>query len=211
MVLAELDSLINRTHPDCDKQTGAVHSCGHHAQCASIMGLASALKEQGALDGLCGKIKLCLVPAEEGIEIGYRKELLKKGVIQFTSGKPEFIARRFFDDVDVAFMVHTSPKENYKFLLTKGHNGVIRKYTTVKGKSAHAGAYPHDGINALNAASLILVAINSLRETFEEKYFARVHFYWPRIGSLRYPSLTNWVLFVWRNLRETERLAFPIG
>ncbi|MBE5734613.1 MAG: amidohydrolase [Clostridiales bacterium] len=175
LVLAELDSLINRTHPDCDKQTGAVHSCGHHTQCASIIGLAYALKEKGALDGLSGKIKICLVPAEEGIEIGYRKDLVKKGIIKYTSGKPEFISRRFFDDVDLAFMVHSSPRENVKFVLTKGHNGVIRKRTTVIGKSAHAGAHPNEGINALNAASLIILAVNSLRETFEEKHYARVH------------------------------------
>ena len=175
LILAELDSLINRSHPDCDKQTGAVHSCGHHAQCASIMGLASALKEEGALEGLCGKIKLCLVPAEEGIDIADRKEFVKKGIIQFTSGKPEFIARRFFDDVDIAFMVHQATNKDIKFLLTKGHNGVIRKCTTIKGKSAHAGAHPEEGLNALNAASLIMLAINSLRETFEEKHYARVH------------------------------------
>ena len=175
LVMAELDSLINRTHPACDKETGAVHSCGHHAQCATIMGLASALKEDGALDGLSGKIKLCLVPAEEGIEVGYRKELVNKGIIKYTSGKPEFISRRYFDDVDLAFMVHQSPNKEVKFLLTKGHNGVIRKRTTIIGKSSHAGAHPHKGINALNAASLVILAINSLRETFEEKYFARVH------------------------------------
>ena len=175
LVLAELDSLINTTHPECDKKTGAVHSCGHHAQCASMLGLAYALKEEGALDGLCGKIKLCLVPAEEGIEIGYRKQLVNKGIIEFTSGKPEFIARRFFDDVDIAFMVHASPRENVKFVITKGHNGVIRKRTIIKGKSSHAGAHPHEGINALNAASLVILAVNSLRETFQEKYYARVH------------------------------------
>ena len=175
LVMAELDSLINRTHPACDKETGAVHSCGHHAQCAAMMGLAAALKEEGALDGLSGKIKLCLVPAEEGIEVGYRKDLVKKGIIKYTSGKPEFIARRYFDDVDIAFMVHQSPNKKVKFVLTKGHNGVIRKRTTVKGVSAHAGAHPYNGVNALNAASLIILAVNSLRETFKEEYFARVH------------------------------------
>ena len=49
LVLAELDSLINFTHPECNKETGAVHSCGHHAQCAAILGLAAVLKEPGAL------------------------------------------------------------------------------------------------------------------------------------------------------------------
>ncbi len=177
LVMSELDSLINRLHPECDKETGAVHNCGHHAQCAAMLGVAAALKEEGALDGLCGKIKLCVVPAEEGIEIGYRKGLIDKGQIEFTSGKPEFISRRYFDDVDIAFMMHSSSNDNEKinFVLTKGHNGVIRKRTIVKGKSAHAGARPHEGINALNAASLIIVAVNSLRETFKESYYARVH------------------------------------
>jgi len=175
--MSELDSLINRLHPECDKETGAVHNCGHHAQCAAMLGVAAALKEEGALDNLCGKIKLCVVPAEEGIEIGYRKGLVEKGQIEFTSGKPEFISRRFFDDVDIAFMMHSTSNDDEKinFLLTKGHNGVIRKRTIVKGKSSHAGARPHEGINALNAASLIIVAINSLRETFKESYYARVH------------------------------------
>ena len=77
-------------------------------------------------------------------------------------------------------MLHTSAattpeEEKYKFALTKGHNGNIRKKTTIIGKSAHAGSHPEDGINALNAASLIIVAINSLRETFTEEYFARIH------------------------------------
>lgn len=175
LVLAELDSLINFTHKDCDKETGAVHSCGHHAQCAAMLGLAAVLKEQGALDGLSGKIKLCLVPAEEGIEIGYRKTLAQKGHIKYYTGKPEFIYRRFFDDVDVAFMVHQSPNKKYKFLLTKGHNGNVRKRTIIKGVSAHAGAYPYNGVNALNAASLVLLALNSLRETFKEEDLVRVH------------------------------------
>jgi amidohydrolase len=119
LVLAELDSLINFSHPECDKETGAVHSCGHNTQCAAILGLASALKEDGALEGLCGKIKLCLVPAEEGIELGYRKRLVADGKIKFTSGKPEFISRRYFDDVDIAFMIHVfmAEEENVKFYI----------------------------------------------------------------------------------------------
>ncbi|MBQ9756106.1 MAG: amidohydrolase [Clostridia bacterium] len=177
LVLAELDSLINFNHPECDKQTGAIHNCGHHGQCAIMLGVAAALKREEVLEGLSGKIKLCVVPAEEGIEVGYRKELVKKGVIKFTSGKPEFISRRFFDDVDIAFMTHLSTEEDKskKFILTKGHNGVIRKHTRITGKSSHAGARPHEGINALNAANLALLSINSLRETFVEKDYVRVH------------------------------------
>lgn len=174
LVLAELDSLLCATHPEAVPETGAVHACGHHAQCATMIGIAAALKEEGMLDGLCGRIKLCVVPAEEGVEISFRQELIKKGIISFTSGKPEFISRRYFDDVDVAFMVHTS-SDDVDFRLATGANGVIRKRTVFHGRAAHAGGAPHKGINALNAASSALMAVNSLRETFREQDFVRFH------------------------------------
>ena len=79
LVLGELDSLICYDHPDSNPETGAVHCCGHSAQCAALLGLAAALKEPGVTDTMCGKIKLCAVPAEELIEIGYRSELIKEG------------------------------------------------------------------------------------------------------------------------------------
>lgn len=180
LVLAELDALYSALHPDTDKETGCVHACGHNVQCSAMLGLASVLKEEGALDGLSGKIKLAVVPAEEGIELGFRSELIKKGVISFASGKPEFISRRYFDDVDVAFMFHTHSKVEegkgkYDFYLNKGSNGVIRKKTVIKGKATHAGGNPYEGVNALNALSLVLSATNSLRETFREKNYVRFH------------------------------------
>ena len=67
LVLAEMDALYCSEHPDADKETGAVHACGHNTQMAIMLGLASALKEDGYALGLCGKIKLCVVPAEEGV------------------------------------------------------------------------------------------------------------------------------------------------
>ena len=38
MIMGEMDSLICRTHPDSDPQTGAAHACGHSVQTASAMG-----------------------------------------------------------------------------------------------------------------------------------------------------------------------------
>jgi metal-dependent amidase/aminoacylase/carboxypeptidase family protein len=57
MILGELDSIICPTHKDADPETGAVHSCGHNAQSATLLGIAAALKEPHMLDGLCGKIR----------------------------------------------------------------------------------------------------------------------------------------------------------
>ena len=139
LVLAELDALYCADHPGRDPKTNAVHACGHYVQCATILGIAAALKEEGALEGLSGKIKLCLVPAEEGIEIEYRMDLIKQGKISFASGKQEFLARGYFDDVDLAFMVHVGMSEgtpeNKLYRKYQGYNGVIRKKIVIKGKA----------------------------------------------------------------------------
>lgn len=180
LVIAELDALYCAQHPECNKETGAVHVCGHNIQCASILGVAAAIKDITISDNLSGKVKFAVVPAEEGIELTYRNSLIEKGVISFTSGKPECISRGMLDDVDVAFMVHVTNITNvtanggvYYFL--KGSNGVIRKKTVITGVAAHAGGSPHKGINALYAAELMFAATNALRETFKESDMIRFH------------------------------------
>lgn len=172
-VFGELDALINREHPQCDPETGAVHCCGHAAQAAALLGLAAALKEPGALSALCGKILLVAVPAEELIEVEYRQSLREQGIIRYFGGKPEFMHRGLLDGVDMAFMVHTSGGNSGS--ISGGSNGCIAKTITFEGKSAHAGGAPYLGINALYAANLGLNAINALRETFRDNSHIRVH------------------------------------
>lgn len=173
IIFGELDSLICIEHPESDPETHAVHSCGHNAQCAALIGIAAALSDKSLLDGLCGSVRLCAVPAEEGIEIGFRKELNKKGITHYLGGKAEYLYRGYFDDVDIAFMIHTTVGD--KAVISKGCVGNLRKSVRYKGVAAHAGGSPARGINALYAATLGLSAINSLRETFEEKDLIRVH------------------------------------
>ena len=175
-VFGEMDGLIVPTHPDADPETGAVHACGHCAQIAALLGLAAALKEPGALDGLCGKILLVAVPAEELIEVEYREELYQKGIIRYFGGKPEFMYRGLLDGVDLALMIHTSPnKAPGTGGIGKGSNGCIAKQVRFEGKSAHAGGSPQNGINALYAANTALTTINALRETFKDNDHIRVH------------------------------------
>ena len=171
-VFGEMDSLIIPSHPESDPETGAVHACGHNCQSAALLGLAAGLKEPGALDGLCGKIRLIAVPAEEGIEIEFRLGLKKDGIIKYMCGKPEFLHRGYLDGVDMAMMVHTTMNG---LICPKGSNGALIKYATFTGKSAHAGGSPHKGINALYAATTALSAGNALRETFQEKDTVRNH------------------------------------
>ena len=174
LILGELDSIICPSHPDADKTTGAVHSCGHSAQCSALLGIAAALKEPGALDELSGKIKLCAVPAEELLEIEYRSNLIKKGVIKYYGGKTEFIYRGYFDDVDLAFMVHTTSKTP-TFNVINGAVGIIAKNVELIGQSSHAGGSPWSGKNALYAATTAINACNALRETFKESDIIRFH------------------------------------
>ena len=173
-IMGELDALDIANHPE--SVNGMTHCCGHHAQASGMLGVAAALKEPGALDGLSGKIRLMLVPAEEMIQLAYREELRKKGTISYMGGKVEFLHRGYFDGVDLAIMVHTmSAPEGVLLACGYGSNGCMSKVITYKGKSSHAGGAPHLGINAQYAAMLGLQAVNDLRETFQEKDTIRFH------------------------------------
>lgn len=174
-VMAELDALLCSAHPEADPETGAVHCCGHAAQLAGILGVAGALREDGALDGLCGRIRFMVVPAEELIETQYRRTLQQQGQIRYFGGKVEFLYRGFFDGVDCAFMIHTNIMDQKMGRIIGGGNGCIVKEMEFQGVSSHAGGSPDQGINAMYAANLALNAINALRETFRDEDHIRVH------------------------------------
>lgn len=174
-VFGELDSLVCATHPEADPETGAVHACGHSAQAAALLGLAAALKEPGVLDDMCGKILLVAVPAEELIEVEYREELRKKGIIRYFGGKPEFMYRGLLDGVDMAMMIHTSGIASNSGGMNLGSNGCIAKSVRFEGVATHAGGSPYLGVNALYAANVAMTAINALRETFKDGDHIRVH------------------------------------
>ncbi len=173
LILAELDSIICPSHPEADRTTGAVHSCGHHAQCAALLGVAAALTDKDVLSKLSGRIRLCAVPAEELLEIEYRQGLRERGVIKYLGGKSEFLSRGYFDGVDIALMVHTTVADNPS--VRDGSVGCLAKHVTYKGRAAHAGGSPWNGINALYAANCGLNAVNAIRETFAEENYIRVH------------------------------------
>ena len=168
-VLGELDSLVLPNHPECDKNTGAVHACGHNASAASLIGTAVGLLKSGVLDFLCGKIALIGTPAEEGIEMDFRKGLIDAGKIKSISGKSQLLREGVFDDVDISYMHHLSSHYGYN-----DHNGCVNKKITIHGKSCHA-ASPQKGHNALNGATMALNAIAMLREVYSDNAYVRIH------------------------------------
>ena len=172
LILGEMDALVAPTHPEA--VNGCAHACGHNTQCAALIGCALALKEPGALEGLCGSIRLMAVPAEELIEIDFRNSLREQGVIHYLGGKVEFLYRGYMDGCDFAFMNHATTWDGAEFTLNDS-NGCMAKSFTYEGIASHAGGAPDRGINALYAANMGLNAINAIRETFRDDEHVRVH------------------------------------
>ena len=172
LIMGEMDALLAPNHPEA--VNGCAHACGHHAQCAELVGAALALKEPGALDGLCGSIRFMAVPAEELIEVSFRESLRQKGVIHYLGGKVEYLYRGYMDGCDIAYLLHATNSRSEDFNCYDS-NGCITKEVTYKGVAAHAGGSPQSGVNALYAASLGLQAVNAIRETFLDSDHVRVH------------------------------------
>ncbi len=175
-VLGELDAVVSYEHPHCDRETGAAHCCGHNAQVAAMLGVAMGLVGSGAMAELDGDVVLFGVPAEEYVELDYRQRLREDGVIRYFGGKQELIRLGEFDDIDMALMCHIAADTPGKMFTVGGSSaGFTGKQIRFIGREAHAGGAPHEGINALNAAMLALMAIHAQRETFRDADAIRVH------------------------------------
>lgn len=176
-VIGEMDAVTCVEHPLADTLTGAAHACGHHAQIAAMIGCGLGLKQAGAMDQLDGDVVLFAVPAEEFVEITYRNRLREEGKIGYLGGKAELIRCGAFDDVDMAMMIHLSTDNDGSRSAHVGgtSNGFIGKMIRYIGREAHAAGAPHEGVNALNAAMLAVMAVNAQRETFRDEDYVRFH------------------------------------
>ncbi|WP_336361042.1 amidohydrolase [Haladaptatus sp. ZSTT2] len=175
-VFGELDALVNPEHPLADPETGACHACGHHAQVANLAGTAFGLIASDVVDELDGEVEFIGVPAEEYLDLGYRRELVESGDIEFFGGKQELIRRGYLDDIDMAMMMHAGSDEPDRVITSNfSTNGFVGKFVTYTGKEAHAGAAPEEGINALNAAMIGMNAVHAQREVFKDDDAVRVH------------------------------------
>ncbi len=173
-VVADMDAL-----PLPGDEEGAyIHSCGHHMQTADIYGAARLLSESGSVSGsnALKSLAFIAVPAEEYIDLESREELRAEGRIKHLSGKLELLERGIFTRFKKVVSTHAAGFEKEEFIssvMGMGGFEVLRfKFT---GKASHAGAQPHMGINAQNAASLFLQACAFLRESFNESDHIRIH------------------------------------
>jgi len=183
-IIGELDAVRCPDHPECDPMTGAVHACGHNAQIACMLGAGIGLADSGVLDEIDGNVVMVTVPAEEYLDLDYRNRLKEEGKIEFFGGKQEFIRLGVMDDIDICLGSHTAFGIDGKLIIGGSNNGFIGKMVRYIGREAHAGASPHKGINALNAAMLGLMGIHAQRETFREEDTIRVHFIITKGGEI---------------------------
>jgi amidohydrolase len=124
-----------------DALPGIGHACGHNIIATSALGATLGL--QAVADQLPGKICLIGTPAEE------------KG------GGKELMARNgAFDGVDAAMMIHPAGTN----LASMPCICVAEVEVIYHGKSSHASAMPHKGINALDGLLLAYQAISNLRQ-----------------------------------------------
>lgn len=175
-ILGELDAMGCPEHPLADPDTGAAHACGHHIQQAAMLAAAYGLARSGVMKELAGRVIFFAVPAEEYVQIAYRKKLVEAGKIHYIHGKGQLIYEGEFDDINMAMQIHSQKNcPRPTVAIGQSSNGFIGKTIRYVGKTAHAADAPDQGVNALNAAILGLMGINALRETFREADHIRVH------------------------------------
>ncbi|MDY7019383.1 MAG: M20 family metallopeptidase [Chloroflexota bacterium] len=126
------------------------HACGHNIIAASAVGASVAGKL--AVDTFGGSIIVLGTPAEE--VFGGKIDMVNEGV---------------FREIDIAMMIHPSTRN----IVIAETLACISLDVEFWGKTAHAAAQPHQGINALEALILSFNSINSLRQHIKEE--VRIH------------------------------------
>ena len=173
-MIGELDALPIPNHPDSWSETGCSHCCGHNAQLTGVVGAAMALSNPEVAEAMGGNICFMAAPAEEFVDIEFKSDLIKEGKLGYGGGKCELIRIGAFDDVDIAMGHHIMPGADYG-LYNGSSNGFVNKTVTFTGRAAHAADAPHEGIDALNAATAAMVNIALQQESFRDQDTVRVH------------------------------------
>lgn len=159
-ILAEYDALPNISQvADLPEKKmlvegGNGHGCGHHALGAGSLAAAVGIKDYMKEAGLGGTIKFFGCPAEES-----------------GSGKAYMARAGLFEGLDGVLTWHPMNETAIWGFSSLANYQVYFKF---KGVSAHAAAAPQHGRSALDAAELMSVGVNYLREHIIQE--ARIHY-----------------------------------
>ncbi|MDR2398001.1 MAG: amidohydrolase [Spirochaetaceae bacterium] len=140
---------------------GHGHGCGHSALGAGAAAAAAGIKAYLVETGLPGTVRYYGCPAEES-----------------GSGKAYLARAGVFADLTAALTWHPM-MENAVWTVSSLANYQI--FFSFKGVSSHAAASPENGRSALDAAELMNVGVNYLREHIIPE--ARIHYAYTDVGG----------------------------
>lgn len=168
-VLGEYDALAGLSQaaeavervPDPGSSTTAGHGCGHNLLGAASLLAAAATAQHLADAGLPGTVRYYGCPAEEG-----------------AAGKTFMVADGAFADVDAAVTNHPGDAMSAEQWNTLAYT---QAYFRFRGIASHAGAAPQHGRSALDAAELMNIGVNFLREHMDDS--ERIHYAFTDAGG----------------------------
>lgn len=160
---------------------GPGHGCGHHllgtAGVEAVIALQKVMKEEE----FSGTIRYYGCPAEEVL-----------------SGKTFMAREGIFDDVDCALTWHPGDSN---IVMNMSMQAMVSVKFHFKGIAAHAAAAPHAGRSALDAAELMNVGANYLREHVPDG--TRIHYVITNGGQA--PNVVPDEASVWYYLRGATK------
>lgn len=145
---ADIDALEVQEANDVDYRSqndGMMHACGHDGHAAMLLGAAKILND--IKDDIEGTVKLFFQPAEE-----------------ITEGAEKMIEEGVMNGVDGVFAIHLWADIEYgKVSVEAGPRMAASDIFKIKvsGKGGH-GSMPHQGIDAIVAASAIVMDLQSI-------------------------------------------------
>jgi aminobenzoyl-glutamate utilization protein B len=166
-ILGEYDALpgLSQTAGLAEKKAlkadGGGHGCGHNLLGAGALAGAVGIKDYMKETGLGGTVKFFGCPAEEA-----------------GSGKAFMARAGLFTGLDGVLTWHPMTETGVWGMSSLANYQV---YYGFKGVAAHAAAAPHYGRSALDAAELMSVGVNYLREHVIQE--ARIHYAYIDVGG----------------------------
>jgi aminobenzoyl-glutamate utilization protein B len=152
--LPGLSQVAGLDHPQELEAGGPGHGCGHNLLGSGALLAACAVKDWLEATGTPGRVRYYGCPAEEG-----------------GAAKAFMVRDGAFDDVDAAITWHPGGMTRVDDPLSLANTRMDFHFS---GRSAHAAAQPHLGRSALDAAELMSVGVNYLREHMPQD--ARIHY-----------------------------------
>jgi amidohydrolase len=131
------------------------HGCGHNIIATAALGASLALARMAGR--LPGQVVVIGTPAEES-------------AVPNAGGKIPILNQGYFAGVDAAIMMHPWTIDGVSYESSLVAHGLDFRF---HGRSAHAAANPHDGLNALDALIVMFSSVGLLRQQVRSD--ARIH------------------------------------